>query len=116
MTISRMRSGLFAGPVFIAAAITLAGAGTAQAACKDAVEAFDNAVKARAVDAAVSGLGAIGDELGMCLTRIEEFRARLVDFLIDYAGTPGVAAADRDRALGTAERTLLSSGNWKGKA
>jgi outer membrane protein OmpA-like peptidoglycan-associated protein len=45
---------------------------------------------------------------------VEEFRARLVDFLVAHAGAPGIAAADRESALSAAERMLETSGNWHG--
>jgi outer membrane protein OmpA-like peptidoglycan-associated protein len=116
MSISKMRPGPFAGPFFIAAAVTIAGAGAARAACPDLIAAFDKAVAARAMDDAIRSLGDIGDNPSPgCLTRVAEFRAKLADFLIDYAGTPDLAAADRDRALATAARTLETSSDWRGK-
>jgi hypothetical protein len=60
MAISGMRSGLFAGPIFIAAAIGTADAAQASP-CAGLVEAFDRAVTERAVDAAVRGLEGIAD-------------------------------------------------------
>jgi hypothetical protein len=51
-----------------------------------------------------------------CGTRAEEFHGKLVDFLIGYASTPGVSAADRDKAIAAAETTLVSAvGNWRAK-
>jgi outer membrane protein OmpA-like peptidoglycan-associated protein len=114
MEISRMRSGLSAGPIFIAAMISMAGAGAARAACADLVAAFDNAVAARAMDAAVSGFDDISDNPSqMCMGRLPEFRAKLVDFLIEHAGTPDLAAADSERALATTARTLETSSDWR---
>jgi outer membrane protein OmpA-like peptidoglycan-associated protein len=116
MEISRMRSGLFAGPIFIAATITMAGVGAAQAACADLVAAFDNAVAARAMDDAIRGFGEIGGNPSVgCLGRLPEFRVRLADFLIEHASTPDLAAADRERALATAARTLETSSDWRAK-
>ncbi len=93
----------------------MVGAGTARAAsCTELSDAFDKAVKAHNIDAAKNGLDAIDDE-PLCSARIEDFRARFVDFLIDYAGQPAAADADRARALETAERALETSGNWRGK-
>jgi outer membrane protein OmpA-like peptidoglycan-associated protein len=115
MNISGKRSGQLAGPLFIAAAIMMAGAGTSRAAgCQDLLDTFDRAVKARALDAARQGLDAIDDD-PICSKRIEEVRTRYVDFLIDYAAAPGTSAADRKEALETAGKTLETSGNWKGK-
>jgi outer membrane protein OmpA-like peptidoglycan-associated protein len=84
----------------------------AQAACADLVAAFDRAVAARSVDAASEGLGAIGADV-MCMARADEYHARFADFLIAHAGTPGVSAAERAKAIGAAERTLLNSGHWQ---
>jgi outer membrane protein OmpA-like peptidoglycan-associated protein len=115
MNISGLRPGLFAGPIFIAAAIMTAGAGAAQAAtCPEVFDAFDKAVKTRSVEAAKLALFAIDDE-PVCSKHIEEFRAKYVDFLIDYAGAAGVPEADSKKALETAENTLLTSSNWQGK-
>jgi outer membrane protein OmpA-like peptidoglycan-associated protein len=123
-----MRFGLFAGPIFIAVAIIMAGAGAAQAACADLVAAFDKAVAARAMDGAKHGVDDISDELSCDARVIEASRAKFVDSLIDFASTPGVAAIDPDKgqkckriayvecALAAAENTLLSGSNWKGKA
>ena len=47
MTILGTRSGLFAGPIFIAAAIIMAGAGAAQAAGADLAKAFDKTAAGR---------------------------------------------------------------------
>jgi outer membrane protein OmpA-like peptidoglycan-associated protein len=114
MNISGMRRGPFAGPIFIAAAIMLAGSGAAQAACPDLIKAFDKAVAERQVDAALSGLNDIGDN-PVCLARLPEYRAKLVDFLIDYARAPGLAADLRDKTIAKAERIVDVSGNWQGK-
>jgi outer membrane protein OmpA-like peptidoglycan-associated protein len=46
---------------------------------------------------------------------LSEFRARLADFLIRHAGTPELTAADREKALHTAARTLETSADWRGK-
>jgi outer membrane protein OmpA-like peptidoglycan-associated protein len=94
----------------------MAGAGAAWAACADLVAAFDNAVAARAMDAAVSGFDDISDNPSqMCLGRLSEFRSKLADFLIQHAGTPDLAAADREKALTTAARTLETSSDWRAK-
>jgi outer membrane protein OmpA-like peptidoglycan-associated protein len=115
MNIPRMRSGLLAGPVFIAALMIMVAAGAARAACADLVQAFDKAVAERRVDAAISGLTDIGGN-PTCMARLAEYRTRLVDFLIDYAGTPELAAADRDKAIANAERIVEASANWRAKA
>jgi outer membrane protein OmpA-like peptidoglycan-associated protein len=117
MDISGFRPGPFAGPILIAAAIMMAGAGAAQAACPDLIKAFDNAVAERQVDAAISGLNDISDSPSqMCLGRFAEFRAKLVDFLLDYAGTPGLPKQAHDNAIAKAEKTVAVSGYWQGKA
>jgi outer membrane protein OmpA-like peptidoglycan-associated protein len=104
------RLSLFAGTMFAAAAM----ATSADATCADLVAAFDQAVAARSVDAARRGLGEIADD-PICGGRVDEFRAKLVDFLVAYAGSPGVAAADRQKAITSADRTLTSGGgNWRG--
>jgi outer membrane protein OmpA-like peptidoglycan-associated protein len=105
-----MRLSLFAGTTFIAAAFATA----AEATCADLAAAFDRAVAVRSVDAAISGLGEISDD-PICGGRVDAFRARLVDFLVAYAGSAGVTAADRQKAIAAADRTLSSGGgNWRG--
>jgi outer membrane protein OmpA-like peptidoglycan-associated protein len=95
----------------------MAGAGAAQAACPDLIKAFDKAVAERQVDAAISGLNDISDSPSqMCLGRFAEFRAKLVDFLLDYAGTPGLPKPAHDNAIAKAEKTVAVSGYWQGKA
>jgi outer membrane protein OmpA-like peptidoglycan-associated protein len=115
MNNSEFRPGPFAGLIIIAAVFMLAGAGAAQAACAEPIIAvFDKAVAERKLDAAVDGLKHISLNPG-CLTRVAEFRAKLADFLIDYAGTTGIATAERDKALTAAEATLLTGPHWRGK-
>jgi hypothetical protein len=110
MKLSGIRVGLLAGMVFGAAGMSTA----AQATCADLVAAFGAAVAAHSVDAAIKGLGAISDD-PVCGGRVDEFRGKLVDFLVAYAGESGVAAADRAKAIDVAERTLASGGgNWRG--
>jgi outer membrane protein OmpA-like peptidoglycan-associated protein len=111
MDILRMRSGLF-GPIFIAAAIFMTGAGAAQATCVQAVAAFDVAVKTAPIDDAVGKFYAIGEEPGCKARDIEESSARLVDSLIDYAGTHAAEAA---KTIELVERLLEATGNWRGK-
>jgi outer membrane protein OmpA-like peptidoglycan-associated protein len=108
MSFSKIRGSLFAGTILAAAGM----ASAAQAACADLVAAFDRAVAARSVDAASQAIGAIGADV-ICMARIDEFRARFADFLIAHAGTPGVSAADRVKAIGAAERALNNSGHWQ---
>jgi outer membrane protein OmpA-like peptidoglycan-associated protein len=109
-----MRTGLLAGAIFIAAAINVAGAGAARAACLDLIVAFDRAVAEGAVDAAVSGFKDIGaDPSAACLGRLAVYRARLADFLIDYANAPDTTAAGRFKAVATAERVLVTGANWR---
>jgi hypothetical protein len=114
MTVSGMRSSLIAGPILIAATTSMAGAVQA-APCADLVKAFDEAVAGRAMDAAVRGLESIGEH-PLCVARIDEFRAKLVDFLIDYAHTEGLADTERDKAIGKAEKTVYLTSYWQGKA
>jgi hypothetical protein len=77
MAFSAMRLSLLAGMTLTAAGM----ASAAQATCADLVAAFDEAVAAHAVDAAISGLGAIGGD-AVCEGRVKEFRGKLMDFLI----------------------------------
>jgi outer membrane protein OmpA-like peptidoglycan-associated protein len=94
----------------------MAGASAAQGACPDLVKAFDKAVAEREVDAAVSALNDISDSPSqMCLGRLPEFRAKLVDFLVDYARTPGLAADVRDKTIARTENIVQVSGHWQGK-
>jgi outer membrane protein OmpA-like peptidoglycan-associated protein len=110
MTFLGMRSSLLAGTMLTA----VATATSANATCADLVAAFDNAVATRSVDAAIRGLGEIADD-PICGGRVDEFRGQLVDFLVAYAGSSGVTAADRQRAITAADRTLTSGGgNWRG--
>jgi outer membrane protein OmpA-like peptidoglycan-associated protein len=85
----------------------------AQAACEDLARDFDRAVAARSLDSASRALAAIADDM-VCGARVDEFRARLVDFLVTYAGSPGIAEADRARVLKMAEGTIAISRNWRG--
>jgi outer membrane protein OmpA-like peptidoglycan-associated protein len=109
------RRGPIAGPVFIAAAIMMAGAGSAQAACADLLKDFDKAVAERNADAAITGLTAIGGN-PVCMSKLPEYRVRLVDFLIDYARAPNLPAAERDRIIGKAANIVQSMSYWQGKA
>jgi outer membrane protein OmpA-like peptidoglycan-associated protein len=116
MNISGFRPGPFAGPILIAAAIMVAAAGAAQAACPDLIKTFDKAVAERQMDAAINSLDDISDNPSqMCLGRLPEFRAKLVDFLIDYARTPGLEAATRDKTIAKAENIVEVSGHWQGE-
>jgi outer membrane protein OmpA-like peptidoglycan-associated protein len=116
MYISGMRSRLLAGLVFIAA-MTLAGAGAARAACADAIAAFDKAILERQMDAVISAFDDIGDSPRKeCLGRLGEYRAKLIDFLVDFANTPDLAADLRDKTIDKAEKIAESSGHWQGKA
>jgi outer membrane protein OmpA-like peptidoglycan-associated protein len=115
MNVSGFRPGPFAGPIFVAAAIMIAEAGAAQAACDDLIKAFDKAVAGRQVDTATSGLDDLYDNLCLDGRRFAEFRAKLVDFLIDYARTPGLAADVRDKTVAKAEKIVQVSGYWQGK-
>jgi OmpA-OmpF porin, OOP family len=104
------RVSLLAVMIFAAAGMPIA----AHATCADLVAAFDKAVTAHSVDAAIRSLEAISDD-AVCGARVDEFRGKLVDFLIAYAGSAGLAAADREKAQSIAERTLASGGgNWRG--
>jgi outer membrane protein OmpA-like peptidoglycan-associated protein len=104
------RVSLLAVMIFAAAGMPIA----AHATCADLVAAFDKAVTAHSVDAAIRSLEAISDD-AVCGGRVDEFRGKLVDFLIAYAGSAGLAAADREKAQSIAERTLASGGgNWRG--
>jgi formylglycine-generating enzyme required for sulfatase activity len=87
--------------------------GQPQRPCMDLIAAFDNAAVEHAPDLAFRILVQI-DENPVCRARFEEFRGKLVDFLIEYAA--GVAAADRVRALDLAERRLENSADWPGTA
>jgi outer membrane protein OmpA-like peptidoglycan-associated protein len=110
MAFSAMQLSLLAGTTLTAAGMATA----ARATCADLVAAFDEAVAAHSVDGAISGLGAISDDV-VCGGRVDEFRGKLVDFLIAYAGWAGLAVADREKAQSLAERTLASGGgNWRG--
>jgi outer membrane protein OmpA-like peptidoglycan-associated protein len=71
-------------------------------------------VAANSLDAAIHGLEAISDD-PVCGGRIDEFRDKLVDFLVAYAGAPSTTTADREKALSKAENTLTTGGgNWRG--
>ncbi len=93
----------------------MAGAGAARAACPDLLAAFDKAVAENQVDAAVNGLTAIGGN-PVCMANLAKYRAKLVDFLIDYAHTPNLPEAERDKAIGKAEKIVEVSAYWQGKA
>jgi outer membrane protein OmpA-like peptidoglycan-associated protein len=116
MNISGFRPGPFTGPILIAAAIMVAGAGTARAACPDLIKAFDKAVAERKVDAAISGLDDLHDNLCLGGSRFADYRAKLVDFLIDYAGTPGLEKTAHDNAIDRAGKIVAVSGYWQGKS
>jgi outer membrane protein OmpA-like peptidoglycan-associated protein len=110
MAFSGMRATLFIGTIVISAAMATA----AEATCADLVAAFDRALAAQSVDAAISGLGEISDD-PICGGGVDGFRARLVDFLVAYAGSPSATAADQKKAIAAADRTLSSGGgNWRG--
>jgi outer membrane protein OmpA-like peptidoglycan-associated protein len=101
---------LFAGMILAGAAMPIA----AHATCADLVVAFDKAVAAYSVDAAIRSLEAFSDD-PVCGGSVDEFRGKLVDFLVTYAGAPGLAATDRAKAIDVAERVLTTGGgNWRG--
>jgi outer membrane protein OmpA-like peptidoglycan-associated protein len=109
MELSKIRVSLLAGMI--------AAAGTpvaAHATCADLVATFDKAVAAYSVDGALRGLEAISDD-PLCGGRVDEFRGKLVDFLVAHAGSADLAAADRAKAIDVAERMLTTGGgNWSG--
>jgi outer membrane protein OmpA-like peptidoglycan-associated protein len=114
MGISGMRAGLLlAGPLFLASAI---GIGRVCAAptplCARAVAAFDGALKTGAKKEVVNSFYAVTEEPGCASRVMDGARARLVDFLVDYARAHPPEAADTIRL---AERTVDVSGNWRGK-
>ncbi len=105
-----VRLSVLAGMIFAATGLPIA----AHATCADRVAVFGEAVAAHSVDAAIRGLEAISDD-PVCGGRVDEFRGKLVDFLVAHAGAPGVAAADRAKAIDVAERMLTTGGgNWRG--
>jgi outer membrane protein OmpA-like peptidoglycan-associated protein len=108
MSLAKTRSNLFVAAIFSAGMAT-----AAQAACQDLVTTFDEAVAARSIDAARRALAGIGDDV-VCGARVDEFRGKLVDFLVTYAGTAGVADTDRNRATAMAQAALEISRNWQG--
>jgi hypothetical protein len=93
MELSKIRVSLVAG--MIAAAGTSVAA---HATCADLVATFGKAVAAYSVDGAIRGLEAISDD-PVCGGRVEEFRGKLADFLIAYAGSADLVAADRAKAI-----------------
>jgi outer membrane protein OmpA-like peptidoglycan-associated protein len=115
MGISRMRRGLFAGPIFIAAAISMAGAGAAQATCAEDIATFDKAVKSSTRDEVKRSYDNVSFAPGCKSADKVAARDKYVDFLIDYAGGARVSDDDRKDAIARAAKTLDVSGNWKGK-
>jgi hypothetical protein len=110
MELSGIRVSLLAGMIFAAAGMPTG----AHATCADLVATFDKAVAAYSVDGAIRGLEAVNDD-PVCGGRVDDFRGRLVDFLVAYAGAADLAAADREKAQSIAERTLTTGGgNWRG--
>jgi outer membrane protein OmpA-like peptidoglycan-associated protein len=76
------------------------------------VGAFNRAVASRSLDAANRALGDINNDI-VCGARVDEFRGKLAEFLVAYAGAPGTTATDRERAMSMAERTLATNRNWR---
>jgi outer membrane protein OmpA-like peptidoglycan-associated protein len=110
MELSAIRVSALAGMIFAAVGMPIA----AHATCADLVATFDKAVAVHSVDGAILGLEAISDD-PVCGGRVDEFRGKLVDFLVAYAGAPGLAAADRAKFIDVAERMLTTGGgNWGG--
>jgi len=109
MSSSKMQSSLFAAAILAATGIATG----AKATCQDLVAAFDRAVAARSAEAARRALADISDDV-VCGARIDEFRGKLVDFLVKYAGAAGITGTDRDHAIAMAQGTLEISRNWQG--
>lgn len=113
MGISGIRTGLCAGPLFLAAAIGIGGARAAPPpSCARALAAFDKAVTTDIKKETVSSFYAVTEEPGCTSSVIDDARARLVDFLIGYAKAQPGEAAD---TIKLAERTVDASGNWRAK-
>jgi outer membrane protein OmpA-like peptidoglycan-associated protein len=93
-----------------------AGAGAAQTACKDVIADFNKAIEARQMDAALRHFDDIsGNPAKDCLGHLAEHRSKLVDFLLELAGTQGLAAEVRTKALDKAQKIVEVSGHWQGK-
>jgi outer membrane protein OmpA-like peptidoglycan-associated protein len=98
--------------VVVGLILTAAGSATgAQAACEDLVAAFDRAIASRSVEASNRALADINNDI-VCGARVDEFRGKLAEFLVDSARAAGTPA-DRERFTSMAERMLETNGNWR---
>jgi outer membrane protein OmpA-like peptidoglycan-associated protein len=111
MAIGRSRIQL-GSVIFLAFAI---GPTTARAACEDLVAAFERAVATRSIDDAQSAAGEFANQVA-CLPRVDEFRGKLVDFLVSHAAAATTTATDRARAIAIARDVLQLYRNWAAAA
>jgi outer membrane protein OmpA-like peptidoglycan-associated protein len=99
--------------LFLATILAAAGGATAaRAACENRQAAFDKAVAARSIDDAVRAKDGFALDAG-CRHLLNEFRVKLVEFLISYAAMPETSDANRKHAVLTAERAFELYHNWR---
>lgn len=113
MEFSGVRAAAVALPIVLAA-VTGGGVEAAQTpSCAQVVTQFEAAVKAGARQDAVNSFYAVASEPACPSRESEGARARLVEFLVDYAVAH---PAEANASIELAERIVTVSGNWHGKA
>lgn len=118
MQFCTIRAGGAAVPLLLAALIGGDAEAAQSPACMDALARFEVVVNTRPATAstrkaASAGLTAVASEPGCRTVDGEKTRARLVDFLIDYAIAAPAEAKD---AIAEAQNLVLVTENWRGKA
>jgi OOP family OmpA-OmpF porin len=87
----------------------------AAADCNVLIGAFDRAVASKSVDAELNAMAAIANDI-VCGVKTDEYRGKLIDSLIDLAGDTSASAAERDRALASAQEAIAIGGTWRAAA
>jgi outer membrane protein OmpA-like peptidoglycan-associated protein len=118
MKFCKIRAGVVAPPLLLAAVMGGHAQAAQSPACVDALARFEAAVTTRPATAATrkaasAGLTAVASEPGCRTVDGEKARAKLVDFLIDYAVAVPAEAKD---TIAAAQNLVLVTENWRGKA
>jgi len=108
MAALRLRLIRFAFMIFVATG-ALDGA---RAACEEQASAFEQAVAVRSMDAAIRAAGNFARSAS-CLSLVDTYRDRLIDFLLSDARRPELSAAERDRAVEKVQDILSVYRNWR---
>ena len=113
MRFSGIGAAAVALPVVFAVAVASGANAAPTPSCAQVIGQFEAAMKAGVKQEAVNGFYAVASEPACPSRDSEDARAKLVDFLVDYAAGHGSEAS---ASIELAERIVTVSGNWRGKS